>query len=104
MRFSTFYAKKWGGHFLCGPHQAEKWGGRLPPPRPPPIYARESYQNQTILMKVHRVRNLFWSFKSNVYVFDFRLRNVGILTVQDVGHPVCALFYGIVGGRKLMSM
>ena len=27
-----------GGHFLCGPHQAEKWGDASPP-RPPPIYA-----------------------------------------------------------------
>ena len=23
-----------GGHFLCGPHQAEKWGGTGPPPVP----------------------------------------------------------------------
>ena len=34
-----FLSKKVGGHFLCGPHQAEKWGRRVPPPRPPPIYA-----------------------------------------------------------------
>ena len=35
-----FLSKKvGGGHFLCGPHQAEKWGDASPP-RPPPIYAR----------------------------------------------------------------
>ena len=38
-----FLSKKvGGGHFLCGPHQAEKWGGGTRPPRPPPIYAREA--------------------------------------------------------------
>ena len=27
-----FLSKKvGGGHFLCGPHQAEKWGGARPP-------------------------------------------------------------------------
>ena len=34
-----FLSKQVGGHFLCGPHQAEKWGDASP--RPPPIYARE---------------------------------------------------------------
>ena len=34
--------KKWGGHFLCGPHQAEKWGDASPP-HPPPIYAHAGY-------------------------------------------------------------
>ena len=34
-----FLSKKvGGGHFLCGPHQAEKWGDASP--RPTPIYAR----------------------------------------------------------------
>ena len=27
-----FLSKKWGGgHFLCGPHRAEKWGDASPP-------------------------------------------------------------------------
>ena len=39
--FHFLLKKVGGGHFLCGPHQAEKWGGRVPPPpRPPTIYAR----------------------------------------------------------------
>ena len=30
-----FLSKKvGGGHFLCGPHQAEKWGGDASPPVP----------------------------------------------------------------------
>ena len=30
-----FLSKKvGGGHFLCGPHQAEKWGDASPPPSP----------------------------------------------------------------------
>ena len=42
-----FLSKKVGGHFLCGPHQAEKWGGDASPPRPPPIYAR-GYASQIL--------------------------------------------------------
>ena len=29
-----FLSKKVGGHFICGPHQAEKWGGDASPPSP----------------------------------------------------------------------
>ena len=40
-----FLSKKvGGGHFLCGPHQAEKWGDASP--RPPPIYARDNITNE----------------------------------------------------------
>ena len=37
-----FLSKKVGGrgHFLCGPHRAEKWGGDASP-RPPPIYVHD---------------------------------------------------------------
>ena len=41
-----FLSKKvGGGHFLCGPHQAEKWGDASP--RPPPIYARDINHKKT---------------------------------------------------------
>ena len=32
--FHFLSKKSGGGHFLCGPHQAEKWGGTRPPPVP----------------------------------------------------------------------
>ena len=35
-----------GGHFLCGPHQAEKWGDASPPPIPhrsTPMVSGETY-------------------------------------------------------------
>ena len=37
---SDFLSKQVGGHFLCGPHRAGKWGDASP--RPPPIYAHGS--------------------------------------------------------------
>ena len=32
--FDFLSKKVWGGHFICGPHQAEKWGGGTRPPVP----------------------------------------------------------------------
>ena len=49
-----------GGHFLCGPHQAEKWGGTRPPvphrstPMPETNSKKYGYADDLALLKVHQ--------------------------------------------------
>ena len=65
-----FLSKKvGGGHFLCGPHQAEKWGGGRVPPVPhrsTPVVVIDKHNKVQLTDYVTTCHQTFWSISATI--------------------------------------